>query len=175
MAIRSQSTTPFKEGQNTIARGKDAPKVKVYSNASKGKSADPSGTSDILKTALATRTPTLPSDNHIWTHTTRVEPVGVNYASHVTGEFGSVARKGKGQGVYSYGGAPNKKGDNAVGSNSNRKGDNPLGKAMNKVGTNAMGKNSGRKGSNSIGSNSNRTGSKSGYPKFSPRGGGKNV
>jgi hypothetical protein len=123
MGTKMQSTTPFKEGQNTITRGKDAPKVKIFSNASQTPSADPATGVDHLSAALAHRgPPNLPSGTHKWTHTTTVEPVGANYASHVTGEFGRVAPKGQGQGVNSYGGAPNTKGDN------------PLGRAMNKVG-----------------------------------------
>lgn len=173
MATRTQKIEPFKEGQNTNDHKGYAPKTKVVSNASSSRSADPGTGIDHLRAALSVRNQSLPADNHVWTHTTRIEPAGAHYAP--TGEFGKVARTGAGHGVYSYKGAPNRKGSNAVGSNSNRKGDNPLGRAMNRVGTNAIGHNSNRKGSNAVGSNSNRTGQKSGYPGFKPKGGGKNV
>lgn len=134
MSERMQKTTPFKEGQQSNVHGKDAPKTKIVSNASQSPSADPATGVDHLTAALNTRIPVLPSNTHIYTHTTRVEPIGAHYSP--AGEFGRVSQQGKGRGVYSYGGAPNKKGDNA------------LGKAMNKVGE------------------------KSGYKKFTPKGGG---
>lgn len=169
MGTRMQKPEPFKEGQNTNDHKGYAPKVKVVSNASQSPSADPVTGVDHLRAALSVRGQVIPSDNHVWTHTTTVRPVGAHYSP--AGSFGSVRPAGQHKGVYSYGGAQNKKGDNPLGSNKNRKGDNPLGRAMNRVGTNTAGNNLNRKGSNPIGNNKNRTGEKSGYPAFKPKGG----
>lgn len=172
MGTRYEGIENFKSGQQSNAKKNPEPKVKVISNASNSPSADPGTGVDHLGAALAHRgPPNLPSDNHIWTHTTRVEPVGAHY--NPTGNYGSVKPTGTGKGVYSYGGAPNKKGDNPLGSNSNRKGGNPLGNNSNRHGDNALGKALGGKGANAVGSPNNRKGSKSGYPKFSPKGGGR--
>lgn len=132
MATRSQKIEPYKSGQSSNEHVDKTPPVKVNANMSSLKDA---GTQDGLHAALGHRVPLLPSDHHVWTHTTTIEPVGARYTP--MGEFGSRQPTGKGKGVYSYGGAPNKKGENA------------LGKAMNKVGE------------------------KSGYKKFTPKGGGK--
>lgn len=123
MATREQKVEPFKSGQNSAAKGEPAGPVKVKSNMSKTKNA---GNGDALHAMLASRTPILPSDNHVYTHTTRVEPAGAHYSPR--GEFGKVAETGKSSGVYDYGSAPDKKGDN------------PLGRALNKVGTQSGGK-----------------------------------
>lgn len=133
MSIKTVKTEPFHSGQQTNARGTREP-VRKIANASQSPSADPASGVDHLSAVLAHRgPPNLPSDNHIWTHTTRIEPVGAHYTPH--GEFGRVTRTGAGRGVYSYGGAPNRKGDNPLGSHSNRKGGNALVHSMSKVGT----------------------------------------
>lgn len=116
MATRTKPVTSFKSNQQTNVHEK-AGSVKVKTNQSQLKNG---GQADGLHAALGHRMPTLPSDHHIWTHTTTVTPIGAHYTPQ--GEFGSVARRGAGQGVYSYEGAPNKKGDS------------PLGRAMNNVG-----------------------------------------
>lgn len=172
MATRGQAITPFQTSMGpSTEHDKKPDKVKVNANMSDVRN---SGTEGALHAALSHRgMPEVPSDRHIWTHTTRVEPVGAHYTPH--GEFGKRQATGTGRGVYSYGGAPNRKGDNPLGSPPDRKGDNPLGRAMNRVGGNAVGKPPNRRGGNAVGSNSNRTGEKSGYGKFRPTGGGKNV
>lgn len=172
MAVRHQEISRYNTSQGpTTDRDKKPDKVKVSSDMSSVRN---SGTEGALYAALGTKgIPTLPSDTHVYTHTTRVEPVGAHYSPQ--GEFGKRKATGTGKGVYSYGGAPNRKGENPLGSPTNKKGDNALGKVMNKVGTNAIGSNSNRKGSNAVGSTNNRTGEKSGYSGFRPKGGGKNV
>lgn len=176
MTTRISTVTPYNSGSSSASPRDKPTKVKVYSNASQQPSADPSTGVDHLSMALGHRgPPNLPSDNHIYTHTTTVRPVGADYSP--AGSFGSVKRTGAGKGVYSYGGAPNTKGTNANGSNpSNKSGSNALGRAMNKVGSNVLGKPSNRRGSNANGSRaSNKTGEKSGYPKFTPKGGGRKL
>lgn len=117
MTVRIKETTPFQSGQQTNARGK-ADSVKIKSNMSKQKN---SGNADGLHTALGHRgPPLLPGDNHIVHYTTTVTPTGARYEPR--GEFGHVEREGEGHGVYSYGGAPDHQGEDA------------LGKALNKVG-----------------------------------------
>lgn len=170
MTMRTRTIEPYKSGGNSNDHEKKGQTVKIRANMSGERN---SGTEGALHTALAYRQQTLPSDNHIWTHTTRVEPAGERYTP--AGEFGSRSAQGTGKGVYSYGGAPNKKGSNPLGSPPNKKGDNPLGRALNRVGTNAIGKAPNRKGTNAIGNAPNRSGQKSGYTKFLPKGGGKNV
>ena len=121
MSTRTAHTEPFHSGSSSASpREKKGESLKVTSNASQSPSADPATGIDHLSAALATRTPLLPSDTHRYTHTTTIEPVGARYEPR--GEFGHVKQEGKGRGVYSYGGASNKKGSNA------------LGEAMNKVG-----------------------------------------
>lgn len=131
MSTRTKKTEPFQSGQQSNARDKGE-SVKVTSNASNSPSADPATGIDHLRAALSTRgMPLLPSDNHVWTHTTRVEPVGAHYDPRQ--EYGAVTRTGAGQGVYSYGGAPDKKGGNALGKTMNRVGEKsgyPKGKKM---------------------------------------------
>lgn len=137
MSVRTEKTTPFQGGQSTNDK-QSGQKVSVKSNMSKTRDSGRNyPASDSLHASLGHKTPMLPSDNHVWTHTTTITPVGAHYEPR--GEFGSTPRQGAGKGVYDYGGNKNKKGDNA------------LGKAMNKVGE------------------------KSGYKKFTPKGGGKNV
>lgn len=171
MTVRMKPITPYQEGQNTSNHMPEPKMAKVKANMSAVRN---SGNEDGLHAALMTRgMPLLPSDNHVWTHTTKVEPVGAHYSP--SGEFGKRQATGMGKNGYNYGGAPNRKGDNPLGSNSNRKGGNPLGNNSERKGTNALGKAMNRVGTNAIGKNSNRMGQQSGYPKFSPKGGGKNV
>lgn len=118
MATRQKPITPFQQGQSTNEHPDKTKTAKVNANMSDVRN---SGTEGSLHAALGHRgLPLLPSDNHVYTHTTTVKPVGAHYSP--AGEFGKRKATGTGKGVYSYGGAPNKKGDN------------PLGKAMNKVG-----------------------------------------
>jgi hypothetical protein len=173
MTTRISTVTPYHSGSSSASPREKPTKVKVKANTSSSYNSDTQGE---LHAALSHRgPPLLPSDNHIWTHTTRVEPVGAHYSPD--GEFGHRTRTGAGKGVYSYGGAPNTKGENANGSSpSNKSGSNALGRAMNKVGSNVLGKPSNRRGSNANGSRaSNKTGEKSGYPKFTPKGGGRKL
>lgn len=172
MTTRMKPITPYNSASSPASKREKGTSVKVKANMAPVRN---SGIEDNLHAALGQHKPTLPSDNHIWTHTTRVEPIGAHYGPH--GEYGSRQRMGGGRGVYSYGGAPNTKGTNANGSSpSNKKGGNALGQAMNKVGTNSVGSPPNRKGGNANMSKvPNKTGQKSGYPGFRPRGGGKNV
>lgn len=169
MATRMKSITKFNENTGSGYPESKPEKVKVHADMSEVRH---SGIKSGLESALAHRgMPILPSDHHIWTHTTRVEPAGAHYSP--MGEFGKREEIGKGRGVYSYGGAPNKQGENPLGHNLNREGENPLGHALNKVGSNVLGKPSKRPGQNPLGHPDNRAGEKSGYPKFTPHGGGK--
>lgn len=171
MAQRIQKTPPYNSASSSAdKKEKTGPNVKVYADMSKERL---SPGHDPLHGSLSSGIPDLPVRYHYGDTNIHVHAKGASY--NPSGEFGKVKPVGKGRGVYSYGGAPNKKGDNPLGSPTNRKGDNPLGRAMNKVGVNAIGKNLNRKGSNAVGENRNRAGEKSGYGGFSPRGGGKNV
>lgn len=116
MSVKTKHTESFHSGQNTNAKDKGE-KVKIVSNASQSPSSDPATGVDHLRVALSHRDSYIPSDTHIWSHTTTVTPIGAHYDPR--GEFGKVAEKGKATGL---GGAPNRKGENA------------LGKAMNKIG-----------------------------------------
>ena len=174
MTVRHQEISRYNTSQGPSTEYDKKPeKVKVLSRVSgmHNSGIEP----DTLHSALGLKNiPILPSDNTQYIHTRRVKPTGAHY--NPTESYRKVkatqSRDGRG---YSYGGAPNKKGDNPLGRNLNRKGDNPLGRAMNRVGTNVLGRPTNRSGANPLGNNSNRTGQKSGYPSFSPRGAGRNV
>lgn len=165
MAERFQSTTPFKEGQQTNAHGKDAPKTPVKYKMARERNI---GQPDPLKQALTAPPREFSDTQHFLKRP--VQPKG--HAYKPDGEFGRPTGKmmSKATGMTSNTSRP---GENPLGSNSNRKGDNPLGHAMNKVGVNALGKNSNHRGDNPLGHNSNRTGEKSGYGHFRPSAGGK--
>lgn len=166
MSTRSQSTTPFKEGTTSTQHGKDAPKTKITSDASKTKF---SPGHDPLMQSLSSGLRELPVRYHMGDIVANIHPSGVAYRPDQ--EFGTITGKtAKGTHYTPHSSPPGK---NAVGSNSNRKGGNALGHALNRVGANAIGRNANRKGSNAIGSNANRTGQKSGYPGFKPKGGGR--
>jgi len=130
MPVRTQKTTPFKSGQTSNPAEKKGESVKVFSDTSKHKT---SAGHDPLLGSIASGIPELPNRYHLGDIVAEMHSGGVSYEPR--GEFGKVAQRGKGQGVYSYGGAPNRKGENAVGSPPNRKGGNALGRAMGKVGT----------------------------------------
>lgn len=132
MAIRHQEILPYKGGQNTTERtGKEA-KVKVVSRVAgmHNSGIEP----DSLHSALGVKhlSPLLPSDMTAWKHGTKVKPTGAHY--NPTESFRKVTptHSPAGRG-YSYGGAPNKKGDS------------PLGRAMNKVGEKSGWPKSGKK------------------------------
>lgn len=128
MATREQEVSRFHSSSGPSNEKEKPGKVKVTADMSSVRN---SGTEGPLFSALGHKgIPTLPSDTHVYTHTTRIEPVGARYEPR--GEFGKRQATGKGKGVYSYGGAPNKKGENA------------LGKAMNKVGEKSGYKNVGK-------------------------------
>ena len=135
MSVKTLHTEPF--NGNSSSADKKSTKgdpVRTVTNASSMKFSSQTP-DDSLMAAFGKGMQTLPSDQHIYRHTTEVIPVGAHYEPR--GEFGKMKAK------------PGNK--------------SHLDKAMNKVGKNA------------VGSNSNRVGEKSGYPKFSPKGGGKNV
>lgn len=116
MTTKMEKTTPFKEGQNTNDHKGDAPKAPIKSNMSKVKG---SGVSDALHAALSHRDSYIPSDNHVITHTTRIEPAGAHYEPR--GEFGRVQGR---QAVPAT----------SMKSHTSKPGQNALGKALNKVG-----------------------------------------
>jgi hypothetical protein len=133
MASRMQKVSPFQAGQSSNEKGDKNPSVKVRHDVSKEKHAGGNGA---LKTALDGGMAHNPARHTDFSHNEITVSVrGQNY--NPAGEFGTVSRTGAGKGVYSYGGAPNKKGENALG--------------------HALG----------------RSGEKSGYPKFTPKSGGK--
>lgn len=114
MATKQQAITPYNSASSSAEKKEKAGSVKVQSNMSKVRG------DDQLFGSLGSGIPELPSNRHLGDVHVHIHSSGVQY--NPAGEFGKVAPKGKGQGVYSYGGAPNKKGDN------------PLGRALNKVG-----------------------------------------
>lgn len=85
MTTRAKEITPYNSNSSSADPKEKAGKVKVKANMSKAKNA---GTEDALHAALGHRIPMLPSDNHIWTHTTTVTPVGAHYTPNR--EFGSL-------------------------------------------------------------------------------------
>lgn len=167
MSERKQGITPFQSGQNTKDKQAKEPKVRVLADTSRGRF---SPGHDPLMQSLSSGIPELPTKRHLPDVAT-FHSKGVSYKPD--GEYGRI--KGKTAKGTSYAPHTSRPGENAVGKNSNRHGDNALGRALNGKGSNAIGSPPNRKGSNAIGSNSNRAGGKSGYPAFTPRGGGKNV
>jgi len=156
MPSRTQSTTPFKSGGNSSEHEKSGEKVKVHYKMAKARNA---GQPDPLSQALVEPPRVFKDTMHFLKRP--VEIKGHSYKPHwepIKGRTGV-----SGTSATDYKSHSSKSGSNAVGSNANRKGDNPLGRAMNKVGSNALG------------NHGNRIGSKTGYPSFTPRGGGKNV
>lgn len=139
MPERMQKTTPFKEGQNSITHGKDAPKAKVFSDVSRSKFGPGH---DPLMQSISSGIPDLPNRYHMGDTHVHIHAGGVAYRPDQ--EFGTI--RGKATPATSMKSHTNKPGENAVGKNSNRKGGNALGKAMNKVGTNVLGKPSNKRG-----------------------------
>lgn len=120
------------------------------------------------KVYQATHKASPPTDNHRWTHSSRVEPTGARYSP--AGSFGRTARTGAGRGVYSYGGNRHSAiPGNAVGSPLGRRGDNALpGHQNTHAGQNAIGNPPHRHGENAVGSPPNRYGENALSGRFRP-------
>lgn len=155
MPERMQKITPFQQGQATNEHPDKTKSAPVTSEMQSTRKPWDAG----LMRAFGHKgmPPTLPAQKHMASQRTTSKPRGALYSP--AGEFGSMRRTHTPNSTYSYGGAPNKRGDNPLGSPQNKKGDNALGKAMNRVGTNVLGKPSNRKGTNVMGKPQNRRGS----------------
>jgi hypothetical protein len=158
MADQHQKITPFQSGQSTNDKQAKPDKVLIKS---KGSEKYHGGTKSPLYHALGGLAPKLPDDMAIEIHTRVSKPSGAHYDP--TRSFGEMHSRQAKVPVEGYRPHTSRPGQNAVGSPPNRKGDNPLGRAINRVGSNVLGK------------PSNKAGAKSGYPRFTPKGGGKNV
>lgn len=122
MPQRMQKITPFQQGQATNEHPDKTKSAPVTSEMQSTRKPWDSG----LMRAFGHKgmPPTLPTPKHMASSRTTPKPRGALYSP--AGEFGKMRQTHTAKSTYSYGGAPNKKGDNA------------LGKAMNRVGQNAL-------------------------------------
>jgi hypothetical protein len=171
MPERKQAITPYQGGARGNDYQKPEPRTPVRFNMSKSRNI---GQPDPLSEAIKGRNSYIPGDFDRYSHSKTPKSRGAHY--NPAGEEGRPHGKMMSK-ATDYTRHPGGRGENANGySPPNTRGDNPLGRAMNKIGSNVLGRPSNRGGENAVGNRvPNTRGEKSGYGKFNPRGGGKNV